>query len=430
MSNADSTYKYAISKNVEIKKGLFEDNSFDFEWMLPGFGIYNLNYTFDDGISRFSETRKINFDKNPYPQSSLLKGIKWLTEPLRYYGSQGDTWIVTWADDDNLYTTIDDNFGVNDKVKQGLKNHIDSYEPNFWTTFPCNSNLSFAKIEGSAADPKLFQVNCMSEYGRMGQPDGADTWKAAGLICIDGVLYMAVSQHSGAGDYADNVQRAYDATIIKSYDHGKTWSAKPKAGQPMFRSPRMATPFFVQFGKDYKDAMDEYVYITSNVGTWNNGSLMYMARVKKDKIADLKFEDWEYFCGFGKDSVPQWSTHYKYLGSPIFMYKDHSSMSGIQYVPALKRFILMQWCYTDLGSKDPWKETMLHLYEAEKPWGPYKHFYTETNWGNALYNPVLPSKWFEDGGMRCWMVSSGDFANVWGELSYCYTQQKMEFLLK
>jgi len=66
----------------------------------------------------------------------------------------------------------------------------------------------------------------MQEYGKRGQVDGVDTWKADGLISIDGVLYMCVSQHSGAGAFPDKIQRAYDASIIKSYDHGKTWSPR------------------------------------------------------------------------------------------------------------------------------------------------------------------------------------------------------------
>lgn len=430
MVNEDSTFQYKTSKEIEIKKGYFESNPFNFQWTLPRFGVYYLSCIFDDGISKYTYTKKINFDQNPYPQSSLLAGIRWLSEPLRYSGSHGDTWITTWADDDNLYSTADDNLGVNPKIKQGLVEHVNDKESNFWKDFSCNSNLSFNRIEGSAEQCKLFNVNCMEQYGHMGQVDGSDTWKAAGLISIDGVLYMAVSQHSGAGDYPDNVQRAYDASIIKSYDHGKTWSAKPKIGKAMFSSPRFATPFFVQFGKDYKNAMDDYVYAASNIGTWNNGNAMLMARVKKNKIADLNFKDWEFFNGFDKDSLPLWSPNYKVIQASIFQYIGHSSMSAIQWVPSLKRFILLQWCYTDLQSKEPWKETTLQLYESKKPWGPYYHFYTEMNWGNALYNAVLPSKWFEDGGMKAWMVSSGDFANTYNELSYCFTEQKLEFILK
>jgi hypothetical protein len=68
--------------------------------------------------------------------------------------------------------------------------------------------------------------------------------------------------------------------------------------------------------------------------------------------------------------------------------------------------------------------------KRKSPGGLTNNFIHKINWGNALYNPVLPSKWFEDGGMKAWMVSSGDFAQVCGELTYCYVQQKMEFILK
>ena len=432
MLNVDSTKIYSTSRQIEIKKGMYEENIFDFEWDLPRFDKYILEYTFDDGKSKYSVVKNYNYDKNPYLQSDLLAGIKWLSEPLRYQGSEGDTWICTWADDDNIYTTADDCWGINPTIPGKLVNHLDYYNRKGFQpkAFPCNSNLSINCIEGNALNFKLSTINCMQEYGKRGQVDGVDTWKADGLISIDGVLYMCVSQHSGAGAFPDKIQRAYDASIIKSYDHGKTWSPRPKVGKAMFPSSRFATPFFVQFGKDYKDATDDYVYAVSNIGAWNNGNAMFMARVKKDKIADLNATDWEFFSGYEKDTIPVWRKGYKYTPASIFKYIGHSSMAAIQYIPALNRFILLQWCYTDLEAENPWAETTLHLYEAKKPWGPYKHFYTEINWGNALYNAVLPSKWFEDGGMKVWMVSSGDFARVCKELSYCFTQQKMQFILK
>ena len=48
----------------------------------------------------------------PYPRSKLIKGIRWLTEPILYPNSHGDTWSCTWADDDHIYSTADDCTGI------------------------------------------------------------------------------------------------------------------------------------------------------------------------------------------------------------------------------------------------------------------------------------------------------------------------------
>ena len=173
---------------------------------------------------------------SPYPRSERIKGIRWLTEPIRYPGSNGDAWSCTWAENNHLYSSADDCTGV-DKSN--------------------NSNLAFFKIEGIPPAQKVSLVNPMDAYGTPGFHDHGDSWKANGLICVDGVLYMAVSQHSGADEYGDLIQRTYDASIIKSTDHGATWSCKRR--DPMFPSPRFSTPYFVQFGKDYQGAMDDFV---------------------------------------------------------------------------------------------------------------------------------------------------------------------------
>jgi hypothetical protein len=184
---------------------------------------------------------------NPYPRSKVIRGIRWLTEPIRYPGSHGDTWSCTWADDGHMYVTADDCKGIDQSNR---------------------SNLALFKVEGMPPTHKIALINPMDAYGSMGFHDHADSWKANGLICVDGVLYMGVSQHSGAKEYGDLVQRTYDASIIKSTDHGKTWSCKQR--DPMFPSPRFSTPFFVQFGKDYQGAMDDFVYAVAG-SSWNNG---------------------------------------------------------------------------------------------------------------------------------------------------------------
>jgi hypothetical protein len=331
-----------------------------------------------------------------YAESKEVRGIKWLSEPLKYRECQGDTWSTTWADDGHVYAVADDTLG--------LKRSIDS-------------NLAIFRFEGKPPGHTLHLVNPMLEYGKSAQVERGDTWKGAGLVSVDGVLYLGVGQHSGALDYPDNVQFAYDGSIVKSVDHGKTWSAKPKAGQPWWFGPRFATPFFVQFGQDYREAMDEFVYAVSNACAWNNGDYMVMARVSRKLLPHLNPNHWEFFGGADANNNPTWiKTPYVANHPPqpkaIFQHRGYTSMTGIQYVPAIKRFMMTQWAYMDLdlpsAGPNPWfLNTMLCLYEAPKPWGPWRVVHIEEKWGKGNYGPSIPAAWFENGGRQMWMIYAG-----------------------
>src|SRR5258706_13593830 len=133
--------------------------------------------------------------KSPYPQSTTIRGLRWLTEPALYPKSFGDVWSSTWADDGHLYCVSDDTTGIDEA---------------------CKSNLAFHRIEGNPPSHRAVTVNPMSDYGTWGGRDGQDNWKANGMISVDGTLYLSVSQHSCANDYPDNIKRTYDHSIVNS----------------------------------------------------------------------------------------------------------------------------------------------------------------------------------------------------------------------
>jgi hypothetical protein len=346
--------------------------------------------------------------QSPYGTSETIRGVRWLTAPALYPRSHGDVWSCAWADDGEIYAAADDTRGIADD---------------------CDSNLAIFRVSGTPPDHTVTQVNPMAEYGRIGQREGQDTWKANGMTCVDGVLYLSVSQHSSAGDYPDKIQRVYDATIVESEDHGRTWSSKPPAGRAMFPGLRFATPFFVQFGQDYGGCFDDHVYAVSNSATWNNGNHMVLGRVRRDRIGRLDPADWEFFASADAQDNPSWTPELVRKPTAVFKFRGFTSMAGIQYVPAFDRFVLAQWAYTDLDGARPWRRTMLHLYEAPRPWGPWRHVHTEPDWGHAYYNPSLPAKWFEDGGRRGWMTAAGNFSREPdAPFSYGFVVQKLELV--
>jgi hypothetical protein len=262
-------------------------------------------------------------------------------------------------------------------------------------------------------------------------------WKGNGLACIDGVLYLTVSQHTANDIGLDNVQRAHSASIVKSADHGQTWSAKPAPAESMFPTHRFATPHFVQFGQNYRGAFDEfedYVHAVSSGGVWNNGNYMVLGRVRRDRISRLDPADWEFYSGSDLAGKPSWSPR-MIDARAILRRRGLTSMTGVQYVPAVKRFVMAQWAYTDQDGPRPWDQTQLFVYEAERPWGPWREFYTEPNWGGAqaYYNPGLPAKWFADGGRTMWMTMAGNWTNAFrqrSDMSFAYglIVRKLELL--
>ena len=346
----------------------------------------------------------------PYPSSETISGLNWLTEPIMNQSYFGDVWSCAWADDNNLYSVADDTWGS----ARPFPAPPESPDDDTWGPEFSGSNLAIYRIDGGPQDTSIHLLNKMQPYGHATWRDGRATWKANGMTCVDGVLYMSVSQHAYcvAGD---NLQRTYDATIVKSTDYGQTWSAKPAVGQAMFPGHWFSTPFFVQFGRDYSGVMDEYVYAVSNNGMWNNGNYLVLGRVHRGKIGDLNAADWEFFAGLDAEQAPTWVNDFL-SASAVFSFRNNTSMTGMQYVPAIDRFILMQWAYTDLDDPErPYSQTKLHLFEAPKPWGPWLHVYTEPNWNHASYNPGMPAKWFEDGGKRIWLTSSGDFCRRYSD---------------
>ena len=357
----------------------------------------------------------------PYQKSKLIHGLRWLNEP-QHNANAGDTWTCTWADDGNLYSVGDDTSGTG---QEG------------W-------NLSIYKVEGMPPGHVVTRINDMRGYGHANE---GHWWKGAGLAAIDGVLYLGI--------YSQSVPRVGSATrvsfnadhssIIKSSDYGKTWSPTSTVEKPMFPGKEFPTPYFVQYGKDYSGAIDNYVYVVSNDGGWNNWNRMLLARISRNSFKQLDRNDWEFFAGAGKRGEPSWHRDRAHA-EPIFEHKGYTSMTGIQYVPAVKRFVLGQWAYVAMsGGGDrpassavpmPWPErpkpdqadqTMLCLYEAPKPWGPWHLFHAQPQWGPAFYTPGFPAKWFTQGGKRMWIVEGGNYRGPAG--GYNFTVQELELTL-
>jgi hypothetical protein len=312
-------------------------------------------------------------------------------DPVRYERSHGDLWTAAWADDDNLYVASDDTQGFDRAV---------------------SSNLAINRLSG--ADPTALEgvtINAMQEYGGWGDVEPSDQafWKANGIASVDGALYLTVSRHSGYMDCDLPHQEAFDATIVRSTDHGASWTPAPELGRAMFPGPSFATPFFVDYGRDCGDAADDHVYAISSDGAWNNGSSMRLGRVPRGSLARLDASDWEFVQTFAEDGAPIWGPRHETARS-VFRAAGRTSMTGVHWVEALGLYVMPQWHYPHLGELERgWGVTRWELYQARDPWGPWDLFHTCDWEPAAFYNPTVVSKFTADGGRRLWLFTAGDF---------------------
>jgi hypothetical protein len=337
--------------------------------------------------------RKAACSKPATTQKRILSAS--LGKAVRYAGSHGDLWTATWADDDNVYAASDDSTGI-DKA--------------------ANSNLALNRFTGGMPPGiRGVTVNPMRQFGGWGEirkEDGA-MWKACGLACIDGVLYMSVSRHLNP-DYAPWIQQTWDASIIKSSDHGDTWTSAiaPNLNESMFPGRNFSTPFFVSYGKDGAGATDNYIYAVSNDGSWNNGNLMTLGRIRRDRVVQLNARDWEFVHGYdGKGGVVWQPRHDSAVH--IFYHPGHTSMTGVHYIPPLGLYVLPQWHYTQLDDEARrWKATCFEFYYASAPWGPWTLFHTQHFEPEGWYNPSIPPKYIRADGKRMWIFVAGDWTTA------------------
>lgn len=205
-----------------------------------------------------------------YPASRLIIGVK--SGKYRYHKGDGDSWPLTWAKDNHLYGAAGDNLG---------------------------SPMNFWRIEGDAPG-LLFLVDNMpvdiKKHCRIPPADPFKGVKPAGLLCMDGRLYFAVEAMNYGEEPRFNRQRNIHGWIMTSDDMGKTWNRD--ATLPDFFSGRLSSCHFLQFGRDYEGARDEYVYgyfcgADDGKSYWENNDFILLGRVPRQRILDRK--SWE-FC--------------------------------------------------------------------------------------------------------------------------------------
>ncbi|MGI6415589.1 MAG: DUF4185 domain-containing protein [Thermoguttaceae bacterium] len=307
--------------------------------------------------------------ESPYPPSPVIAGLEWAPkETIVRAAPGGDNWPITWADDGHLYTAYGDGYG---------------FEP----LLPEKLGMGLARVESGPIGLKGFNIRTATLENR-GQ--GAAGRKASGILMVDGVLYILV-------------RNAGNSQVGWSMDHGKTWTWSTWKFTTSF-----GCPTFLNFGKNYAGARDEYVYIYSqdSESAYERADRMVLARVPKDRIRDRGA--YEFFARLDGSGQPVWTKEIAERGG-VFAHPGECYRSSITYNPGLKRYL---WCQTDPDSthrQGARFEGGFRIYDAPKPWGPWTTAFATEHWDvGPGETSSFPTKWMSQDGKTMHLVFSGE----------------------
>ncbi len=351
-------------------------------------------------------------------------------------GDNGDNWCLTWAADGDLYTSQCDGRGwryPDGRQRDFMNNHI-------WRIAGGPDSASFRSVFVEDA-PDYSRTAQKEIYGPIVQPDTCiefppperlDTWNwyAYGIVSIDGNIYQFIShcgERSGFG-WFDGSQLIWRPQGKEKWlrwngsdanDRSK-WLINEGDNQLFFfEEPDLAFSWITiaQFGQDYRENKDGYVYIYSPEGK-EKSNLLNMARVKKGDI--LNRSRWEFFAGFDNSLKTQWTKDIRKRGV-VHTFPEgwgfYSWSPSVVWNKGLGLFIMAV-----AGTQRPGTGGVLENYMhyepgelrflwSENPWGPWTEFYRDEKWiaddpENRLYLPQLSPKWISEDGKSMYMVFS------------------------
>ncbi len=311
----------------------------------------------------------------PYPASPVIGSVQWVpVESVIRKAKGGDNWPITWADDGSLYSTYGDGWG--------FKPHVDE-----------KLSLGLVRIDGGPDN--FVGVNLRSRsIEQRGQ--GREGRKAWGILSVKGVLYVWLGHADRQGG---------QSKLAWSEDHGVTWSYVD------WTFKEFGLIGFVNYGKDYAGARDEFVYAYSHDGPQADGPAdrFVLMRVPQDQI--LLRESWEFFVRLDQRGQPVWSHDDQQRGA-AFEHRDACLRSAMTYNAGLKRYLWWQAIPQPAGHKDRGDTRFdggFGIYDAPEPWGPWTTAYFTKKWdiGPGEHGD-FPAKWMSRDGRMLHLVFSGD----------------------
>ena len=206
------------------------------------------------------------------------------------------------------------------------------------------------------------------------------------MLMVDGILYMWT-------------RNAGNPRLAWSKDHARTWEWSEWTFTTSF-----GCPTFLNFGRNYAGARDDYVYVYShdNDNAYRPADRMVLARVPRNRVKDR--DAYEFFTGRDAANSPAWSRDIARRVA-VFTHEGRCYRSGISYNAGLKRYL---WCQI-LPGEDPRFRGGFGIYDAPEPWGPWSTAYFTETWDvGPGETSSFPTKWISADGKSLHLVFSGD----------------------
>jgi hypothetical protein len=253
--------------------------------------------------------------------------------------------------------------------------------------------MGFARLEGSPEKYVAININGGENSEHPASFPGKG--KTGGIVFVDGVLYARLNRQDGTWPSVNH-------SLIWSDDKGTSWKEStwvwPK-GEGNFQPNT-----FLQFGKDYAGARDDYVYFYGrNQTAWAKGKHSYMGRVHRARLQ--RREAYEFFAGLDADGAPVWSVD---VDDRKAHFTDPAGAEGVQVVfnAGAKRYLLT----VHRGAQGT-----LGIFDAPEPWGPWTTVAYYDNWlelkGTGAKREMLfvniPTKWISLDGKTFWVIFTG-----------------------
>lgn len=301
----------------------------------------------------------------PYPLSSIIEGIAWDFNGLRRLAPGSDLWPVTWAADDHLYTSWGDGGGFGGTNAVG------------------RVSLGFARIEGGPRD--FVGVNLWG--GKDAENRAQFSGKCYSMLAVDGILYGWLWQPDGRLELA------------LSRDRSRTWQ---RVAALNFPEDGFGPASFLNFGRDYEGARDQYVYV---YGSERDGRSLSLARVPKSQISDRGM--YEFFQGFDERDTPLWTREITRRW-PVFVDENGIDSAAVVFHPGIGRYLLT--VAHRLPGRTAAGVGQLGIFDSPEPWGPWTTVAYEEDWGGFGEGEALgyhlPTKWISADGRTLWMIFS------------------------
>lgn len=317
------------------------------------------------GIAAASNSSSAEDPAKKHPPSPVIKEILWAPPETIVRRAKGsDNWPITWGDDDWLYTAYGDGNGFEPLLTEKL-------------------SMGLCRVGGNPPNLVAENLRAPSLETKGG---GARGKKASGLLMVDGILYLWARN-------ADNAQLAWSA------DHGDTWTWADWKLTTSF-----GCPTFLNFGRNYKDARDDFVYVYSqdSDSAYRRADRMVLARVPKDRLRD--HSAYEFFVSLDRAGKLLWTRNVTRRGA-VLTSPGRCYRSSITYDAGLNRYL---WVQTGLG-EDTRFAGGLTVYDAPEPWGPWTTVFATDAWDVGPGETAgFPTKWMSPDGCTLHLVFSGE----------------------